>query len=265
MRNAKFDSANIKISNMNTDFLNQTVSEVSLNAILSLVALIVTSGGVILSILFFSWARKEQQEANLIYNRVFNESNNLINTIHEKINFLGQSEAKTRETLIKYLTDSNTQLLNERIKEKMDKEMFQSSNSDNGTEASEKFKSIINADFIEDVSKENLKQIQETNIILSQLNKVELSVLYSIWSLQNRKALTSADKIMSESGLIHSEIELALKTLKSTKLLTDKNTINSIYLKVLNNLFDIDEYTGMRFAEKINALRELIQRIPKMI
>ncbi|MCX6220143.1 MAG: hypothetical protein NTZ69_04075 [Bacteroidia bacterium] len=250
---------------MNTDILNQTISEVSLNAILSVVALIVTFGGVVLSILFFSWARKEQKEANQIYNRVFNESNNLINIINEKINFLGQSEAKTRETLIKYLTDSNTQLLTERIKEKMDKEMFQSSISDNGTEASEKFKSIINETFIEDVSKENLKQIQDTNIVLSQLNKVELSVLYSIWSLQNRKAPTTNEKIISESGLINSEIELALKSLKNRRLLNDMSLINSKYLKVLNNLFVIDEYTGMRFAEKINALKELIQRIPKVI
>lgn len=249
---------------MNPDMLNQTVTEVSLNAILSVVALIVSLLGIILSILFFSWARKEQKDANDIYYRVFNESNNLINIINEKINFLGQSEDKTRDTLIKYLTDSNAQLMSEKIKEKMDEQISQSGYENNGKDVSEKFKSIISETFIEDVSRENLKQIQETNSLLSQLSRVELSVLYSIWSLQNRESPITINKIISESNLISSEVDLALQTLKGKTLLVNEFAVNPIYLKVFNNLFDIDEYTGMRFTEKINALKELIQRIPKV-
>jgi hypothetical protein len=246
---------------MNPDTLNQTINEVSLNAILAIVSLIMAILGIILSVLFFNWGRKEQKEASKIYNEVFLENSKLINLIHEKINILGQSEEKTRDTLIKAIIDKmNAQAIPEKIKEQVDK-----SNLDSGIGDSETFKSLINESFIEDVSRENLKQIQDASIILSELNRTELSVIFLIWNYLNRKIIITKELIESESNITKQEIDAALHVLKGKGLLKEDFMLNPTYTKVLNNLFDIEEYTGMRFYEKINSLSELIKRIPKVI
>ncbi|MEP7317788.1 MAG: hypothetical protein ABI921_03580 [Panacibacter sp.] len=176
--------------------------------------------------------------------------------------FLSTMDTKT---LIKSITDMNTKLLSQKLNEKVDEQLSKEQFEHNGKDATERLKAIINESFIEDLSKENLKQIQDANSALSDLSRLELSVLYCIWSLQISDSQITIDKIKSESGLTLSDIETATQNLKSKTLLIDSFTINPKYLKIFNNLFDIDEYTGMRFVEKVNALKELIQRIPKVI
>lgn len=176
--------------------------------------------------------------------------------------FLSTMDTKT---LIKSITDMNTKMLSQKLNEKVEEQLSKEHFEHNGKEATERLKSIINESFIGDVSKENLKQIQDANFTLSDLSRLELSVLYCIWSLQIGNSQITIEKIKGESGLMQPDIEIAMQNLKSKKLLLDNFTVNPKYLKIFNNLFDIDEYTGMRFVEKINALKELIQRIPKVI
>ena len=237
--------------------LPTTISEITLNVVLSIFALIMTIVGVALSIFFFRWAREEQKETSNYWNLINKDSTALMSTIKEKLELLRNFDNEIIKNLIKYLTETNSQLLAQSVKQALINEKSQEVSKKKNDSV------VITPNLIDEVSKESFEQIKSTNQALASLDKTELSVLYSISISQNLHDTVKLDCIAKETELTITEIEAALKGLKRIKLIDDNNNISSSQKNALNSFFNIDDYPGMRYVEKINAFTEMIKRLPK--
>jgi len=235
--------------------------EATLNIVLSVLAIVVTIIGCILSGVFYYWGRKEQKDASESYHKIAYENNMLVHTVDERINNLSQTTDKLcnalnkSQDILQKSTDKTQEMFHEFVRE-----VSKQSAKEIVTSMSDKTLLKEVKDIQERTEAMTNEQIKNIGTALSQLNDCELSVLYCIW--KNRDS--TINSIANESSIGINETENSMKSLKGRGLIDDFNAIK-LNLTVLDELFDVDDFSGMRFAAKINTLKEAIRRIPKIL